>query len=139
MEWILNNLIALLGAGGLSGVVGWFVGGKQAKAQELKKGETEINKGNADAVSAMQEVYNKFLDDYKIRMSEVMNELTEVKDNYKTMQKQFNEMQISYSKDTEKHRDLSLKYIALQKDHESLKSLYDKLKKDFEQQKKLAK
>ncbi len=121
MEWIYNNWLTLLGGGSLSGVIGWFLGGKQAKAQELKKGETEIKKGNADAVSAMQEVYNKFLDDYKERMTEVMNELTEVKDNYKTMQKQFNEMQISYLNDTEKHRDLSSKYIALEKDYETLK------------------
>ena len=52
--------LSVLGSTALSGVLGWFFGGKQAKKVEIKK-------ANGDAVSTMQSVYDQFLQDYKIQ------------------------------------------------------------------------
>lgn len=144
MEWLVNNWMLILGA--ITTPIAWIFGGKQAKAQEMKKGEADIKKGNADAVATMQGVYDQFLEDYKARMSEVINELSEIKINYQTLQGQFNEIQLAYAKEVERsqnweklHRELTDKYNALEKDHDQLKALYEKLKREFDQHKKTTK
>lgn len=126
----------LAGIGVISTPIGYFLGGKQAKRIEIKK-------SNADAVSAMQSVYDQFLEDYKSRMAEVMAELTSVKDTNTILQQQFNEIHLQYAKEVEKsqnweklHRELNQKYIELEKDHDKLKMLYEKLKADFEKYKR---
>jgi len=143
-SWFFENWMVLVGA--ITTPIAWIFGGKQAKAQELKKGEAEIKRGNADAVATMQGVYDQFLEDYKVRMSEVMIELTDVKDHYKGLQKQFNDIQLAYAKEVERsqnweklHRELTDKYKVLEKDYDELKSLYEKLKQDFDRHRKASK
>lgn len=128
---IALSAITLIGGG-----VGYFFGGKQAKNIELRK-------SSADAVSSMQTVYDQFLEDYKVRMNEVMLELASLKDTNSRLQIQFNEIHLQYAKEVEKsqnweklHRELTRKHMALEKDHEKLKSLYEKLKLEFEKYKK---
>lgn len=146
LSWFAENWALILGGGSLSTALGWFFGGKQAKELEIKKGESDIKKGNSDAVASMQIVYDQFLSDYKERMNEVMLELTGMKEHNKQLQSQFNDIQLSYAKEVEKsqnweklHRELNDKYVSLEKDHDSLKVLYEKLKSDFDKYKKTTK
>lgn len=131
--------LSVLGSTALSGVLGWFFGGKQAKKVEIKK-------ANGDAVSTMQSVYDQFLSDYKDRMNEVMADLNFVKDHNRELQTQFNKIQLDYAKEVERsqnweklHRELTAKYAVLERDYDELKGLYEKLKADFDKHKKASK
>lgn len=131
--------LSVLGSTALSGVLGWFFGGKQAKKVEIKK-------ANGDAVSTMQAVYDQFLQDYKDRMNEVMADLNFVKDHNRELQTQFNKIQLDYAKEVERsqnweklHRELTAKYAVLERDYDELKGLYEKLKADFDKHKKASK
>lgn len=131
--------LSVLGSTALSGVLGWFFGGKQAKKVEIKK-------ANGDAVSTMQAVYDQFLTDYKDRMNEVMADLNFVKDHNRELQTQFNKIQLDYAKEVERsqnweklHRELTAKYAVLERDYDELKGLYEKLKADFDKHKKASK
>lgn len=132
-NWI--TLISLLTAP-FVGVIGYIFGGKKKLNLELESQNIGIKKDNSDAVSSMQIVYNKFLEDYKERMNDVMNELKEVKDNNKSIQNQFNEIQLAYAKEVEQrlhweksHKDLQKKYDLLEKEYEALKTFCENLKK----------
>jgi predicted RNase H-like nuclease (RuvC/YqgF family) len=134
MDFIINNWLALVST--LSIPIAWIFGGRQAKKVEVKK-------ASADAVATMQGVYDQFLSDYKDRMTEVMTELTTVKNSNIDLQRQFNEIQLQYAKEVEKsqnweklHRELMDKYALLEKEYEQLKIDHDQLKKDFDKYKK---
>lgn len=134
MEFLINNWLAIVST--ISIPVAWIFGGKQAKKVEIKK-------ANGDAVATMQSVYDQFLSDYKDRMTEVMGELTAVKNSNIDLQRQFNEIQLQYAKEVEKsqnweklHRELMDKYALLEKEYEQLKIDHDALKKDFDKYKK---
>jgi len=134
MEFLINNWLALVST--ISIPLAWIFGGRQAKKVEVKK-------ASADAVATMQGVYDQFLTDYKDRMTEVMTELTTVKNSNIDLQRQFNEIQLQYAKEVEKsqnweklHRELMDKYSLLEKEYEQLKIDHDQLKKDFDKYKK---
>ena len=137
MNFFAQNWEIVLGViGVISTPIAWVFGGKQAKKVEIKK-------ASADAVATMQGVYDQFLTDYKDRMTEVMGELTTVKNSNIDLQRQFNEIQLQYAKEVEKsqnweklHRELMDKYALLEREYEQLKIDHDQLKKDFDKYKK---
>ena len=58
-QWLTENFMILSTIGTvLTGVVGWVLGGKQAKAQELKKGEVEIESAEVDYAAKVRELYD---------------------------------------------------------------------------------
>ena len=140
MNFFVANWEIVLGiVGVITTPLAWIFGGKQAKRVEIKK-------ASADAVATMQSVYNSFLSDYQARMTEVMAELTTVKNSNIDLQRQFNEIQLQYAKEVEKsqnweklHRELMHKYVILEKDYEQLKTDHDKLKVDFDKFKRTSK
>ena len=161
MDWIYNNWLTLLGGGSLSGVIGWFLGGKQAKNQELKKGDVEIDVAEIDYAVKVRELYeslleqsNKDKDSLKVDRDAIIEEFKAEKEYFRSqiddlrkqaavMQEQFNNIQLAYAKEVEQsqnweklHRELLEKYNELAKDHDELKSLYAKLKQDFDKHKK---
>lgn len=164
IEWINNNWFTLLGGGSISGVIGWFLGGKQQKNQDLKKGNVEIETAEVDYAAKVRELYEslnaKLLQENEILKSDkdaIIAEFKEEKEYFRTqiddlrktsadMQLQFNTIQLAYAKEVEQsqnweklHRELFDKYKSLEKDHEELKKLYGKLKEDFEKHKKSTK
>jgi predicted RNase H-like nuclease (RuvC/YqgF family) len=140
MNFFVANWEIVLGLlGVISTPLAWVFGGKQAKKVEIKK-------ASADAVATMQGVYDRFLTDYQNRMTEVMAELSVVKNSNIDLQRQFNEIQLQYAKEVEKsqnweklHRELMHKYVILEKDYDKLKKDHDKLKVDFDKFKKVNK
>ena len=164
MDWIYNNWLTLLGGGSLSGVIGWFLGGKQAKNQELKKGDVEIEVAEIDYAVKVRELYESLLaqangdkEILKADKDAIVAEFKSEKEYFRAqvdtlrgqlseIQVQFNSIQMAYAKEVEQsqnweklHRELTDKYNELAKAHESLKGLYSKLKEDFDKHKKLAK
>ena len=164
MDWIYNNWLTLLGGGSLSGVIGWFLGGKQAKAIEIKKGDVEIDVAEIDYAVKVRELYESLLaqangdkEILKADKDAIVAEFKSEKEYFRSqvdtlrgqlaeIQVQFNSIQMAYAKEVEQsqnweklHRELTDKYNELAKDHEDLKGLYAKLKTDFDNHKKLGK
>ena len=100
----------------LTAPIAWFFGGRAKQRQ--------------DAVSTMKTMYDDFLIVYQSRMNEVMQEVTDLKKQNFTLQKEFNDIQKLHAKELQKSQKLA-------KDYEQLKGLYDRLKTDFDNYKKL--
>jgi len=123
--------IALMGAV-LGYPLAWYFGGK-------RKTDSEIKKTDVDVVTAISEMYNTFLVQYKTRMEEMQYEVSCVKDHYKSIQLQFNDMSLAYTREVEVsqnweklHKELTVKYIELEKKYDALKKDHDLLKQDYE-------
>lgn len=164
-DWLNTNwmLLSTVGAS-ISGIVGWFLGGKQAKAQELKRGDVEIESAEVDYAAKVRELYDNLntklaqeneslksdkeaiVAEFKAEKEYFRSQIDTLRSQLGEMQNQFNVIQLAYAKEVEQsqnweklHRELTDKYNALAKDHEELKGLYSKLKDDFDKHKKAAK
>ena len=127
--------IAFMGAV-LGYPLAWYFGGK-------RKSDSETKKNEVDVVTAISEMYNTFLVQYKSRMDEMQLEVHGVKDHCRTIQKQFNDMSLAYTREVEVsqnweklHNELKGKYDELEKNYEALKKDHDALKKDYQKYKK---
>ena len=164
-QWLTENFMIVSTIGTvLTGAVGWVLGGKQAKAQELKKGEVEIESAEVDYAAKVRELYDNLNaklvqenENLKSDKDDIVAEFKQEKEYFRAqvdalrtqlseMQTQFNTIQIAYAKEVEQsqnweklHRELTDKYNELASKHEDLKSLYSKLKDDFDKHKKAAK
>jgi predicted RNase H-like nuclease (RuvC/YqgF family) len=123
INFLIENLAIITAM--LSGGIGWFFGGRQ-------KQDIEIKKSNSDAVKSMQEVYDTFLEDFKQRVSDLMIEVSDVKNNNKELQNQFNDLFIQLAKETEKSLNWEKLHSALEKKYTELEIKYLKLEKAFE-------
>jgi septation ring formation regulator EzrA len=119
MNWIVENWEFIAGA--VSAPIAYFFGGKM--------------KQKTDAIVTMQTIYDSFLDDYKLKMSDVMQELKNVKDHHKELQKQFNEIYLQYAKEVEVSQNWEKLHREIKEKYESLKNDHEKLKEEFKQYK----
>jgi len=134
MDWFLNNWLAVLGF--LSAPLAWFFGGKQAKNIEIKN-------SNGDFLTKVQGIYDGLVQDLKEDRDELKacnleqtKDINELRNDVKTLQKQFNNLYLSYAKEVEaskywkdKFEELEKKYTELEKDHEILKKQFENYKK----------
>jgi len=159
MDWTI--LLTLLGGGSITGVVGWFLGGKQAKKQELKKGDVEIESAEIDYAVKVRELYESLLQqangdrdalkldrdaivlEFKSEREYFRNQIDELRKNDMVMQKQFNDIQLAYAKEVEQsqnweklHRELKEQFKELEREHEELKTFCEKLKVELDKYKK---
>ena len=159
MDWTI--LLTLLGGGSITGVVGWFLGGKQAKKQELKKGDVEIESAEIDYAVKVRELYESLLEqankdkdalkldrdaiviEFKSEREYFRAQIDELRKNDIKMQQQFNDIQLAYAKEVEQsqnweklHRELKEQFKELEREHEELKTFCEKLKVELDKYKK---
>lgn len=135
-QWLTENFMILSTIGTvLTGVVGWVLGGKQAKAQELKKGEVEIESAEVDYAAKVRELYDNLnaklvqeneslksdkdaiVAEFKQEKEYFRNQVDTLRAQLSEMQNQFNVIQLAYAKEVEQsqnweklHRELTDKY-----------------------------
>ncbi len=161
LEWLSSNWITVLGGGSISGVIGYFLGGKKKQEQEIKKQDVEIDSAEVDYAFKVKDLYeslltraNKEKDDLKITYDLIVIDFKNEKDYFRSqidelrkqsgeMQNQFNTIQLAYAKEVELsqnweklHRELTQKHNDLEKAHEELKQFCNKLKQELDKYKK---
>jgi predicted RNase H-like nuclease (RuvC/YqgF family) len=134
MIWLLENWLAVVST--ISIPIAWIFGGKQAKRVEIKN-------SNGDFLNKVQTIYDSLVDDLKADRDELKacnieqdNNIKELRNDVRSLQKQFNDLYLAYAKEVEaskywkdKFDELESKYIILEKDHEALKKQFENYKK----------
>jgi len=159
MNFILENWLGIMGF--ISAPVMWFLGGRQQKAKDLKKQDVEIDSAEIDYAVKVRDLYESMLkksqDDKDLLKQETTIIITELKndreelknvnrlqdeeiakmrDDIRSLQKQFNDLYLAYAKEVEaskywkdKFNELEGKYNQLEADHEQLKKEFETYKK----------
>ena len=154
IEWFSNNWATLLGGGSLSGIIGWFLGGKAAQALELKKGSVEVDSAEIDYAVKVRELYESLLEqankdkdalksdrdvivaEFKAEKEYFRGQIDDLRKQAGIMQEQFNNIQVAYAKEVEQSQNWEKLHRELLEKYNNLKELYDKLKEDFDRHKK---
>ena len=152
MTFLLENWLSLIGF--LSAPLMWFLGGKQAKAQELKKGNVEIDSAEIDYAVKVRELYESLLEqankdkealksdkeaiiaEFKEEKEYFRNKVDGLREQITDLQSQFNTIQLAYAKEVEQSQNWEKLHRELTEKYNTLKELYDKLKEDFDRHKK---
>jgi septation ring formation regulator EzrA len=134
MNFLIENWIAIVST--LSIPIAWIFGGKQAKKIEIKN-------SNGDFLTKVQNIYDALVEDLKADRDDLRacnleqdNNIKELRNDVRDLQKQFNDLYIAYAKEVEaskywksKFDELENKYKILEKDHEALKKQFESYKK----------
>ncbi len=134
MIWLLENWVAIIST--ISIPIAWIFGGKQAKRVEIKN-------SNGDFLNKVQAIYDSLVDDLKADRDELKacnvqqdDNIKDLRNDVRSLQKQFNDLYLAYAKEVEaskywkdKFDELEGKYIVLEKDHEALKKQFENYKK----------
>ena len=120
MNFILENWVALIST--ISIPIAWIFGGKQAKKVEIKN-------SNGDFLSKVQAIYDGLVEDLKSDREELKacnveqsQDITDLRNDVRSLQKQFNDLYISYSLEVEKSASWMSKYFEKEKENQLLKN-----------------
>ena len=143
--------------GFLSAPIMYFLGGRQEKNQQLKKGDVEIETAEVDYAVKVRELYESLLEqankdkeslkldkdaiitEFKSEREYLRTQIDELKKQASNMQDQFNSIQLAYAKEVEQSQNWEKLHRELLAKYNSLEALYEKLKEDFDKHKKAAK
>lgn len=134
MNFFIDNWV-LLTTNILAPVLAFIFGGKQAKKAEIKN-------VNGDFLTKVQAIYDGLVEDLKADRDELKacnieqdRQIKELRNDVRSLQKQFNDLYLSYAKEVEastfwkeKFSELEKKYTQLEQDHEELKKQFEKYK-----------
>lgn len=155
MNFLVENWLTLMGF--LSAPVMYFLGGRQEKNQQLKKGDVEIETAEVDYAVKVRELYESLLEqankdkeslkldkdaiitEFKSEREYLRTQIDELKKQASNMQDQFNSIQLAYAKEVEQSQNWEKLHRELLAKYNSLEALYEKLKEDFDKHKKAAK
>jgi plasmid replication initiation protein len=155
MNFLVENWLTLMGF--LSAPVMYFLGGRQEKNQQLKKGDVEIETAEVDYAVKVRELYESLLEqankdkeslkldkdaiitEFKSEREYLRTQIDELKKQASNMQDQFNSIQLAYAKEVEQSQNWEKLHRELLAKYNSLEALYEKLKDDFDKHKKAAK
>ena len=155
MNFLVENWLTLMGF--LSAPIMYFLGGRQEKNQQLKKGDVEIEIVEVDYAVKVRELYESLLDqankdkeslkldkdaiitEFKSEREYLRTQIDELKKQASNMQDQFNSIQLAYAKEVEQSQNWEKLHRELLAKYNSLEALYEKLKEDFDKHKKAAK
>ena len=155
MNFLVENWLTLMGF--LSAPIMYFLGGRQEKNQQLKKGDVEIETAEVDYAVKVRELYESLLEqankdkeslkldkdaiitEFKSEREYLRTQIDELKKQASNMQDQFNSIQLAYAKEVEQSQNWEKLHRELLAKYNSLEALYEKLKDDFDKHKKAAK
>lgn len=155
MNFLVENWLTLMGF--LSAPIMYFLGGRQEKNQQLKKGDVEIETAEVDYAVKVRELYESLLEqankdkeslkldkdaiitEFKSEREYLRTQIDELKKQASNMQDQFNSIQLAYAKEVEQSQNWEKLHRELLAKYNSLEALYEKLKEDFDKHKKAAK
>ena len=124
--------LSILGSTALSGALGWIFGGKQAKKVEIKN-------STGDFLSKVQAIYDGLVEDLKADRDELKacnidqdGQIKDLRNDVRSLQKQFNDLYLSYAKEVEASTFWKEKFSELEKKYSQLEQDHERLKKEFE-------
>lgn len=101
-----------------------------------KMAAIKLKTEGADSLSALQKVYDKYIEHNSAILQDVSIRLSEVETHNRALQKNFNDMSISYANVVSENKRIEEKYNRLFKEYEILSVNHEKLKKDFDKYKR---
>jgi len=162
MEFLVNNWVTLMGF--LSAPIMYFLGGRQEKNQQLKKGDVEIEIVEVDYAVKVRELYESLLERatadntalkldrealiaefksereyFRSQIDELRQQLIITQGQSGALQTQFNDIQLAYAKEVEQSQNWEKLHRELLAKYNNLEALYEKLKEDFDKHKKASK
>ena len=127
MIWLIENWLAIVST--ISIPIAWIFGGKQAKKVELKN-------SNGDFLNKVQTIYDGLVDDLKADRDELKafniqqdDNIKELRNDVRSLQKQFNDLYLSYSLEVEKSASWMSKYFEKEKENQVLKNQITQVEK----------
>lgn len=127
MIWLLENWLAVVST--ISIPIAWIFGGKQAKKVEIKN-------SNGDFLNKVQTIYDSLVDDLKADRDELKacnvqqdDNIKELRNDVRSLQKQFNDLYLSYSLEVEKSASWMSKYFEKEKENQVLKNQITQVEK----------
>jgi chromosome segregation ATPase len=127
MIWLLENWLAVVST--ISIPIAWIFGGKQAKKVEIKN-------SNGDFLNKVQTIYDSLVDDLKADRDELKacnieqdNNIKDLRNDVRSLQKQFNDLYLSYSLEVEKSASWMSKYFEKEKENQVLKNQITQVEK----------
>ena len=127
MIWLLENWVAIVST--ISIPIAWIFGGKQAKKVEIKN-------SNGDFLTKVQGIYDALVEDLKTDRDELKacnvqqdDNIKELRNDVRSLQKQFNDLYLSYSLEVEKSASWMSKYFEKEKENQVLKNQITQVEK----------
>lgn len=131
MNFFVDNWV-LLTTTIVGPILAYIFGGRQAKKAEIKN-------VNGDFLTKVQTIYDGLVEDLKADRDELKacnieqdGQIKELRNDVRSLQKQFNDLYLSYAKEVEastfwkeKFSELEKKYSQLEQDHERLKHEFE--------------
>lgn len=107
-EWLLENMLALIGYLISGGLLTWIFTDKVKRRSERKKEES-------NALSGIQNVYDTFVEDMKEQYKAMSDKIKDLEEKVSSLQKDYSELQI-------KHQQLCQDYDVLLNKYNKLKN-----------------
>ena len=113
----------------LIGIVLAYAGGIKSRGFKDKE-------AGADAISALQKVYDKYIEHNSLVAKEIALRVEILESQNKDLQKSFNDMALNYTNVLTESKKFEAQYTLLTKEYEQLKVDHEALKKEFDAYKK---
>lgn len=131
MNFFVDNAFTIIGTI-ITPILAFLLGGWQAKKAEIKN-------VNGDFLSKVQTIYDGLVEDLKSDRDELKacnveqdQNIRELRNDVKGLQKQFNELYLSYAREMEVSSAWKEKFEALEEKYKQLEQDHEALKKEFE-------
>lgn len=150
---VFNSYWSLLGLP-ITAIVGWFLGGRQVKNQELKKGVVDIKTAEIDYATKVGDLYESLLAEQKKDKETLKGErdqtlkdakedreyfrsqIDDIRKQAASIQKQLNDLNLAYAREVEvsshwkeAHSELREKFLILESKYSTMEAEYENLKK----------
>ena len=142
MEFISEHWITLLGGGSITGLTGWFLGGRDKQKIDLKSGTIDNEIKEIDYAEKVRDLYesillkkdaeNKYiLEQAKEDRAYFREEMQSLRKKLEEQDRQITDLSLINAITKEAADSWEKKFNELQKEHDALKKAFDALKKSM--------